>query len=687
MSHLLKLKRGHDESEEECFDDDNSLVTSGEEDYTDEDSFAGEITDEESATEDEKTSSEEEYNSEDASDNEQPLRSSSGRNQMGNTNKTVKNKSVVVDTKQVIPENKLELDHTQILEHKVKREVKVEQQGINNKHKRDNKREIDNKEELNHNQEFKSQHESNHTQVVDNQPVVEDAAAKPSQLIAIEEFTYTETVPSSAEGATQKRIQEHREYRRKLEQDPSFVPYVGLFWGHDDRYREDTLTETRPPSTQTEPRFSSTSGSNSNRATEYQRQLDPLMHKKWDHSGWEELLRLEEEDERRKRELIESGQLDSNTEYKSNHHHHHNRQKYPSRGRGGRGGHHHHDQRYPKANNRRESVPREEWPELNQAEKATNNHDASASWKNVTNTTNDWNTSVETPAPLPPPPSRVEDSSVVNAWGSVDRAQEIQPIVDNEKLAKTATTNGGTNASTIGTVDNGWSVPTAITTTPQIVENDWSSSSNVNGGWVEHNSTKTSNDNSWDNNGWGKPPTDVAEASKASNSNGWDKSTTDVSEEFSKNQDNAVATTITVPSNDDNTVTTSAKTDQSTSTAAADNGWNTTTTASINWNTTTTTTSQTTSSHWNATSSNQKDTRKGGWGRSPLKKDDIKTSSEEIPIEEKASSLWANITPDVKVSTTPSSWTRRNYNNNDRHSGNANASYETQVQFEILTVL
>ena len=27
------------------------------------------------------------------------------------------------------------------------------------------------------------------------------------------------------------------EYRKKLAEDPSFVPHLGEFWGHDDRYR------------------------------------------------------------------------------------------------------------------------------------------------------------------------------------------------------------------------------------------------------------------------------------------------------------------------------------------------------------------------------------------------------------------------------------------------------------------
>jgi hypothetical protein len=132
--------------------------------------------------------------------------------------------------------------------------------------------------------------------------------------------------------------------------------------------------------------------------------------------------------------------------------------------------------------------------------------------------------------------------------------------------------------------------------------------------------------------------------------------------------------TTSSTSNDwDNTTTT--KTDWNTTTAT-NNDWNNTTTTNNDWNNTTI--SQTTGSLWDATSSSQRGTRKSEWDRSPLRRDDTKISSEEIPIEEKASSSWANVTPDVEVSTTPSSWTRRNYNSNDRHSGNEDAFYEKE---------
>lgn len=39
----------------------------------------------------------------------------------------------------------------------------------------------------------------------------------------------------------QKRFQERREYHKKLAEDPSFVPHLGEFWGHDDRFREEGL--------------------------------------------------------------------------------------------------------------------------------------------------------------------------------------------------------------------------------------------------------------------------------------------------------------------------------------------------------------------------------------------------------------------------------------------------------------
>ncbi|KAI7904312.1 uncharacterized protein BX663DRAFT_338685 [Cokeromyces recurvatus] len=148
------------------------------------------------------------------------------------------------------------------------------------------------------------------------------------------EYEYDEDIQDLKE----KRIQEHREYRRKLAEDPSFVPYLGLFWSHDDRYREDTLIhhDKCPPgenSSTKKPFFSK----NKTHKTSLQKEhdLDPLMHKKWDHSGWEELLRLEEEDERRKRER--SNKVDDNKSYRNNkgnrtrqwfHHNNHGQQRW-----------------------------------------------------------------------------------------------------------------------------------------------------------------------------------------------------------------------------------------------------------------------------------------------------------------------------------------------------------------------
>ncbi|KAI8878386.1 hypothetical protein K501DRAFT_336775 [Backusella circina FSU 941] len=102
----------------------------------------------------------------------------------------------------------------------------------------------------------------------------------------------------NTENPQEKRIQEHREYRRKLAEDPSFVPYVGLFWSHDDRYREDSLTETRPPPAVVPAAVAKPSQNTTPH--------DPLMNKKWDHNGYEELVRMEEAD--KIRDSLESEQ-------------------------------------------------------------------------------------------------------------------------------------------------------------------------------------------------------------------------------------------------------------------------------------------------------------------------------------------------------------------------------------------
>lgn len=629
MSNYLKLKRGHDDSDEEyAIDDTDSVVTSGEEDYTDDESFSGETTEEESDIEVYGTSPEEEADSDYTSDEERLSSDSRNISQVVANNKTVENKSKV--------------ENIQIIEH---------------------------------NDQVETKRETNDIQPINDQQTVEETEIASSLPVVTEEITYTETVsqPISVEDTTQKRIQEHREYRRKLEEDPSFVPYVGLFWGHDDRYREDALTETRSPGSQTEPRFSSTSSSSKNqRATEYQRQLDPLMYKKWDHSGWEEILQLEEQEERQKRELIESGQRDPNAEHKpSQYYHHNNRQNYPSRGRGRAGYHqnHHQDQKQPRMKshqNRGDSTPREEWPDLNQnthAKKEGSDQDTfvnSATWQNTTNAANNWGTNDDT---TPSTSSKTGDTGMVNAWGSVDRVREIHSIVDNDKPTETSITDGwGVPSSTATNIDSyeGWEPSTIAESDTNIsgpsqsllnTENDWSNSVNVDdSNRLDQNGSKTAIVN-----GWGKP----TKASKDNRNN-----TTTIA-------NNEWGTTSTSTNNGCDHTTTSTNNDWNNTTNTTNSGLDhATTTTKSDWNNTTHTKSQT---QLDAVS-NHGDTRKSGWNRSSLKKDDHKVISEDIPIEERASSSWANAIPVVEVPTTPSSWTRRKYNN-DRHSGNANVFY------------
>jgi hypothetical protein len=41
----------------------------------------------------------------------------------------------------------------------------------------------------------------------------------------------------------QKKVLARQEYRKKLAEDPAFVPHLGEFWGHDDRFIKDELRD------------------------------------------------------------------------------------------------------------------------------------------------------------------------------------------------------------------------------------------------------------------------------------------------------------------------------------------------------------------------------------------------------------------------------------------------------------
>ncbi|KAI7851076.1 hypothetical protein BDC45DRAFT_232464 [Circinella umbellata] len=139
----------------------------------------------------------------------------------------------------------------------------------------------------------------------------------------------------------EKQILERREYRRKLAEDPSFVPYVGMFWSHDDRYRDDALRpalDSGPPSKKAQSGTADISERstlmhrNSNRPTttirtpgttdknshqqehqrhpsnttkfskKYRRIPDEIINSKWSHDGYDWLLRMDEMDQQRKQD-------------------------------------------------------------------------------------------------------------------------------------------------------------------------------------------------------------------------------------------------------------------------------------------------------------------------------------------------------------------------------------------------
>ncbi|CAG8685401.1 2345_t:CDS:2, partial [Ambispora leptoticha] len=81
--------------------------------------------------------------------------------------------------------------------------------------------------------------------------------------------------------AWQKKVLARQEYRKKLVEDPAFVPHLGEFWGHDDRYMDDGLRND----------------------FDKRRKKPPLpFSQQWDHDGFEELMRLEDDEERKRRE-------------------------------------------------------------------------------------------------------------------------------------------------------------------------------------------------------------------------------------------------------------------------------------------------------------------------------------------------------------------------------------------------
>ncbi|KAI8393509.1 uncharacterized protein BYT42DRAFT_551296 [Radiomyces spectabilis] len=140
---------------------------------------------------------------------------------------------------------------------------------------------------------------------------------------SMEDYTPSDGTSQPTESAQpvserEKRIEEHREYRKKLAQDPSFVPYVGQFWGHDDRYREDTLRTSSehafekamlsPQAQDSRLRHGRRTMLRNGRTPE---EIETLLSQRWTHDGFEELMRLEEQEERNRRNGAERREMRS----------------------------------------------------------------------------------------------------------------------------------------------------------------------------------------------------------------------------------------------------------------------------------------------------------------------------------------------------------------------------------------
>lgn len=531
----------------------------------------------------------------------------------------------------------------------------------------------------------------------------------------------------------EKTVHELREYRRKLAEDPSFVPYVGLFWGHDDRYREDSLAETR----ESAPQFSNASASV--KKPSYDRNLDPLMHKKWDHSGYEELLRLDEQDERRKRELLESGQSPINERP--------NRSRYNNNGynggggrgrgsgRGGRGGYFQQHQQNRHGNFQKRSN-NEEWPHVSTSNTNT--------IENVGNTVDQLS-------------SDIVDKPKMDAWGSIDRVEEIEPIVKSENNEVIAADGWG--ATPTAKSSEGWGASSS-TSKPKTQEEATLTTTNFNTGWG--NSPNKNQENS-SNNGWGsltesnttdgwktqstvesnikesersttsiskgKKPKAINEPeiltnyddtwsappatteskidwgvstsmSKSSSTDGWGKQPTskDVdnnnwkTDDFSSinvnqaNTDIDNSTILPIKQEEINTIPekdacNASVTDvPSAFSAATNNGWGKQEETSMESSWSTNESKDWKKPHtkiaskWDTTT-NSDDSRKdsGGWNKHTPQKE------KDIPSEEKASSSWANVKPDVEVYTTPSDFSKIVYTKtHDRFDSPRRNNYQQQ---------
>ncbi|GBC04937.1 hypothetical protein RclHR1_05960005 [Rhizophagus clarus] len=87
----------------------------------------------------------------------------------------------------------------------------------------------------------------------------------------------------------QKKVLARQEYRKKLAEDPAFVPHLGEFWGHDDRFIKDELRDDFDSHYRKSPFASRGKNVWGNSPRD-----------RWDHDGFEELMKIEDEERRRK---------------------------------------------------------------------------------------------------------------------------------------------------------------------------------------------------------------------------------------------------------------------------------------------------------------------------------------------------------------------------------------------------
>lgn len=535
---------------------------------------------------------------------------------------------------------------------------------------------------------------SNQTTPVNEQPTMQPATAQTTEI------DYQDL-------QQQKTVQELREYRRKLAEDPSFVPYVGLFWGHDDRYREDAFAGSSEATRESMPHFSQhhTTHNSSIKKPSYDRNLDPLMHKKWDHSGYEELLRLDEQDERRRRELIESGQSPSQVNHRPpqrlpKHHHHNARGGVGSgRGRGYRSGYQQH--RFGNAHKRPFTRQQEEWPQL-----STNTASANASGNTADQSLSD---------------NKAQEPKV-DSWGSVDRVEQVKPAV---KIDLTA---DGWGSSTKVEATDGWGSPTNAkatdgwgsasmealkaeagrdketqkkdipsATTAVQTESGWGTlpDTSKNDAWkapaiteIKKQPEFSTNTHSQDN--WNTQPAAAAAAAAdlTEPSTGWGEPTVTTChvarwDTVTENKDPPTGNNSTESTHpvETTTVQETANTKEASFTTTTD-GWGKPEEIAVQDSWSNNTSKDWSTPQWDTTvnSSNSSSNHSRGWSKStssaPLQREHT-----EIPSEEKASASWANVKPDVEVHTTPSDFSKIDYNKRyDRRSTSSNYHQHQQQE-------